>query len=66
MDLESVIQSEISQKEKNKYCILIQIGVIKKKGQMIRCTKLKQRHRRREQMYGYQGGKGAGGTGYWD
>ena len=25
MDLESVIQSEVSQKEKNKYCILIHI-----------------------------------------
>ena len=25
MDLESVIQSEISQKEKNKYCILMHI-----------------------------------------
>ena len=38
----------------------------KKKGQMILCAKLKQRHRRREQMYGYQGGKGARGTGDWD
>ena len=25
MDLESVIQSEVSQKEKNKYCILMHI-----------------------------------------
>ena len=32
MDLESVIQSEVSQKEKNKYCVLTHIYGIKKKG----------------------------------
>ena len=32
MDLESVIQSEVSQKEKNKYCMLTHIyGIYKKK-----------------------------------
>ena len=32
MDLESVIQSEVSQKEKNKYCMLTRIyGIFKKK-----------------------------------
>ena len=31
MDLESVIQSEVSQKEKNKYCVLTHIYGIKKK-----------------------------------
>ena len=32
MDLESVIQSEVSQKEKNKYCMLTHIyGFLKKK-----------------------------------
>ena len=32
MDLESVIQSEVSQKEKNKYCMLTNIyGMLKKK-----------------------------------
>ena len=32
MDLESVIQSEVSQKEKNKYCMLTHIyGILKKK-----------------------------------
>ena len=32
MDLESVIQSEVSQKEKNKYCMLRHIyGILKKK-----------------------------------
>ena len=31
MDLESVIQSEVSQKEKNKYCVLTHIyGTLKK------------------------------------
>ena len=32
MDLESVIQSEVSQKERNKYCMLTHIyGILKKK-----------------------------------
>ena len=31
MDLETVIQSEVSQKEKNKYCMLTHIYGIKKK-----------------------------------
>ena len=31
MDLESVIQSEVSQKEKNKYCMLTHIWNLKKK-----------------------------------
>ena len=30
MNLEPVIQSEVSQKEKNTYCLLIQIGGIQK------------------------------------
>ena len=34
MDLESVIQTEVSQKEKNKYCMLTHIyGIFKKKKQ---------------------------------
>ena len=33
MDLESVVQSEVSQKEKNKYCMITHIyGILKKKG----------------------------------
>ena len=32
MDLESVIQSEVSQKEKNKYCILTHICGLYKNG----------------------------------
>ena len=31
MDLESIIKSEVSQKEKNKYCMLTHIYGIKKK-----------------------------------
>ena len=34
MDVESVTQSEVSQKEKNKYCILIHICGIRKMVQM--------------------------------
>ena len=32
MDLETVIQSEVSQKEKNKYCILTHICGMRKNG----------------------------------
>ena len=33
MDLESVTQSEVSQKEKNEYCMLMHIyGILKKNG----------------------------------
>ena len=35
MDLESVIQSELSQKEKNKYCVLTRIYGIKKKKKVL-------------------------------
>ena len=36
MDLESVIQSEVSQKEKNKYCMLTHIyGILKKKKKVL-------------------------------
>ena len=35
MDLESVIQSEISQKEKNKYCMLTHIYMESKKEKII-------------------------------
>ena len=32
MDLQSVIQREVSQKEKNKYCLLTHVGGIQKNG----------------------------------
>ena len=36
MDLESVLQSEVTQKEKNKYCMLTHIyGIYKKKKKMV-------------------------------
>ena len=35
MSLESVIQSEVSQKEKNKYCILTHIYMESKKEKMV-------------------------------
>ena len=63
MDLETVVQSEVSQKEKNKYHILKHIcGIWKKTVQINLFAKQKWRQRRREQMYGHQGG----GKGGWD
>ena len=50
MDLESVIQSEVSQKEKNKYCILAHICGIQKNGINDLFAKQKQRQSCREQM----------------
>ena len=35
MDLEPVIQSEVSQKEKNKYCILMHLCGIQKNGTVL-------------------------------
>ena len=58
IDLETVIQSEISQKEKNKYHIILLTCGIQKNGTDELICKEKQRHRCREQTYGYQGGKG--------
>ena len=56
MYLETVIQSEVSQKEKNKYHILTDICGTRRMVQMnwFACT---------EQTYGHQGGKVAGGGG---
>ena len=36
MDLESVIQSEVSQKEKNRYCMLTHIYGFKKKKKILK------------------------------
>ena len=68
MNLETVIQSEVSQKEKNKYRIYV------KPRKMVRMNQYagqKLRHRYREQTYGHQGGKaavggGGGVMGDWD
>ena len=59
MDLETVIESEASQKEK-KQILYINIYVEsggKKMVEVILPTEQKQRHRHREQMYGNQGGE---------
>ena len=62
MDLEIVIESEVSQKEKNKYV------ESRKMVQMNLFTKQKDTHRHRKQIYGYQKGKVAGRDklGTWD
>ena len=67
MDPETVIQSEVSQKEKNKYHIISLICGIWKMVQMNLFAKQKWSHRCREQTYGYQGGKrGWDELGDWD
>ena len=60
MDLETVILSEVSQKEKNKYRILTLYVEPRKMVQMNWFAGQKLRHRCREQTYGHQGGKVAG------
>ena len=57
MDLATVIQSEVSQKEKNKYLIILLICGILKNGKDELIAKQKQSHRCIEQIYGYQGRK---------
>ena len=63
MDLETVIQSEVSQKEKNKYRILTHISGTQKNGTIERFAGQKLRHKHREQTYGHQGGKAVAGGG---
>ena len=65
MNLETVIQSEVSQKGKNKYRILTHICGIRKMVQMNLFVGQKLRHRCREQTYGHQGGKRLSGWGWW-
>ena len=57
MDLKTVIQSEVSQIEKNKYCLLMHICGTRKIVQMYWFARQKERHRCREQIYGHQGGE---------
>ena len=68
MDLESVIQSEVSQREKNKYHMTSLIrGIYKHK--MIQMNSFtKQTHRLRKQTYGCQRGNvvGRDKLGVWD
>ena len=63
VDLEIVIQCEVSQKEKDKYRMISLILYVesRKMVQMNLFAKQKQSRRCRKQTYGYQGGKGEGG-----
>ena len=65
MALETVIQSEVSQKEKNKYRIVTHVCGNKKNVQKNQFAGQKLRHRCREQTYAHQGGKTAVGWGWW-
>ena len=60
MDLEVIILSEVSQKEKNKYHMISLIGGIKNMTQMNLSSKQKQIQRPKEQTCGCQGGRVAG------
>ena len=65
IDLETVIQNEVSQKENNKYHILMLYVEPRKMVQMNQFAGQKLRHRCREQTYGHQRGKATGGWGWW-
>ena len=58
MNLDTVIQSEVCQKKKNKYLILTHICGIQKFGIDNLIFKAGMRHRCREQKYGHQREKG--------
>ena len=60
MDLEIIILSEVSQKEKDKYYMISLICGIYNMVQVNLFTKQKQTHRHRKQTYGYQKANGAG------
>ena len=61
LNLEIILQNEVSQKERTKHCkISLTCGIWKNDtDELIR--RAESRHRCREQMYGYQGQKGVGG-----
>ena len=55
MNLKIVTLGEVSQTDKDKYCIVsVTYGILKKKIQMNLFTKQEQTHRHRKQIYGYQ------------
>ena len=60
MDAETVIQSEVSQKDKNEFRIVPLICGIYKNDKMNLFSKQEYRHRHRECIYGYQGERGLG------
>ena len=57
MNLETLIQSEVSQKEKDKYHILTCIMASRKRVLMILHAGQRRRHRRKEQTFGLNGGR---------
>ena len=59
-ELEIVIKSEVSQKEKDRYHIILLICEIYKMVQMNLFAMQKDRHRCREQVYDYKGGREGG------
>ena len=58
MNLEPIIQSEVSQKEKEKYCILTHILEFRKMVPMTLYAGQQRRHRRKEQTLGLSGRSG--------
>ena len=66
IDLKTVIQSEVSQKQKNKYRILTHICGIQKNGTDELVCKAEIETQTREHTYGYQGGRGGGGGRNWE
>ena len=66
INLEHIIQTEVSQKEKNKYCILTHIYMESRKMVPMNLFAGQQwRHKHREQTYGHGQGEQAGRRG-WD
>ena len=59
LDLEGITLSEISQTEKDKYCMISYVEP-KKYNKLVNITKKKQTYRYREQTSGYQWGEGKG------
>ena len=57
MDLEGIMLSEISQTEKDKYCMMLHVES-KKYNKLVNITWKKQTHRYREQTGDYQWGEG--------
>ena len=55
MDLEPVIQSEVSQKEKHQYSILMNIYEFRKMATMTLYARQQKRHRCKEQTFGLCG-----------
>ena len=60
MDLEGIMLSEISQTDKDKFCMISHMWNAKKYNKLVNKTKKQQTHRYREQTSGYQHGEGRG------